>query len=231
MDAALAFIRRRQDDAFHDYRAAVADFEREKREHDRGSRRRDAEPTEPPARPVAERFIVDDVTIEGLGPILEQNPRGVFLARDELSGWLDFDRYSGGRGGGEAARWLSLYNAGPLTVDRKLTGTLYVPSASVSIFGGIQPKTLARALGQRHIDNGLAQRFILASPPRRMKAIPTADVGFATIEAVRSMFDTLGALPAAADGFPKVIDLEPEAADAWEAFYNAHAREQFAATG
>jgi hypothetical protein len=232
MDAALQFIRQRQDDAFREYRAAVADFEREKREHDRASRRRDAEPSEPPARPVAERFVVDDVTIEGLGPILEQNPRGVLLARDELSGWLEgFDRYSGGRGGGEAARWLSLYNASPLTVDRKLTGTLYVPSAAVSIYGGIQPKTLARALGQRHVDNGLAQRFMLASPPRRMKAIPDGDVNFATIEAVRAMFAVLGAIRPAEDGSPRVIDLGPEAADAWRAFYNEHAREQLAAHG
>ena len=232
MDAALQFIRQRQDDAFREYRAAAAAYEREKREHDRASRRRDAEQTEPPERPVAERFVVDDVTIEGLGPILEQNPRGVFLARDELSGWLEgFDRYSGGRGGGEAGRWLSLYNASPLTVDRKLTGTLYVPSAAVSIYGGIQPKTLARALGQRHVDNGLAQRFMLASPPRRMKAIPDGDVNFATIEAVRSMFGTLGAIRPAEDGSPRVIDLGPEAADAWRAFYNEHAREQHAAHG
>jgi hypothetical protein len=232
MDAALQFIRQRQDEAFREYRAAAADHEREKREHDRASRRRDAEQTEPPERPVAERFVVDDVTIEGLGPILEQNPRGVLLARDELSAWLEgFDRYSGGRGGGEAGRWLSLYNASPLTVDRKLTGTLYVPSAAVSICGGIQPKTLARALGERHVDNGLAQRFILASPPRRMKAIPRGGVNFATIEAVRSMFGTLGAIRPAEDGSPKVLDLEPEAADAWQAFYEDHARETFTAGG
>jgi hypothetical protein len=232
MNAALQFIRQRQDEAFREYRAALADYEREKREHDRASRRRDAGAEEPTERPVAERFVVDDVTIEGLGPILEQNPRGVLLARDELSGWLEgFDRYSGGRGGGEASRWLSLCNAEPLTVDRKLTGTIYVPSAAVSIFGGIQPKTLARALGQRHVDNGLAQRFILASPPRRMKAIPKGDVNFATIEAVRSMFSTLGAIRPAEDGTPKVLDLEPEAAALWGRFYDAHAYETFTARG
>ena len=35
MDAALQFVRQRQDDAFREYRAAGADYEREKREHDR----------------------------------------------------------------------------------------------------------------------------------------------------------------------------------------------------
>jgi len=231
MDKALQFVRQRQDDAFQVFRAALADYEAEKREHERASRRRDAEPAEPPRRPTAERFIVDDCTIEGLGPILEQNPNGVLVARDELSGWFDFDRYSGGRGGGEAARWLSCYNASPLIVDRKLAPTLYVPAASVTIYGGIQPKTLARAAGSRHVDNGLLPRFILASPPRRMKEIPEADVSFATAEAVRTMFDTLGAIRPAQDGSPKVLDLEPDAAALFREFYREHAQAQYAASG
>lgn len=231
MDKALQFVRQRQDDAFQVFRAALADYEVEKREHERASRRRDAEPAEPPRRPTAERFIVDDCTIEGLGPILEQNPNGVLVARDELSGWFDFDRYSGGRGGGEAARWLSCYNASPLIVDRKLAPTLYVPAASVTIYGGIQPKTLARAAGSRHVDNGLLPRFILASPPRRMKEIPEADVSFATAEAVRTMFDTLGAIRPAQDGSPKVLDLEPDAAALFREFYREHAQAQYAASG
>ena len=230
-DKGLAFIRQRQDAAFKAFRVAVADYEREKREHDRASRRRDAEQTEPPERPVAERMLVDDVTIEGLGPILEQNPGGVLVARDELAGWFDFDRYSGGRGGGDAARWLSCSGAAPLTVDRKLSGTLYIPAAAVSIVGTIQPRVLARAVGSRHVDNGLLQRFILASPPRRMKEIPSGDVGFATVDAMRSMFETLAAIRSADDGSPRVIDLEPEAADVWRAFYREHATEQFNASG
>jgi len=231
-DKSLAFIRARQDAAFKVFRAALADYETEKREHDRASRRRDAEAAAPPERPVAERMLVDDVTIEGLGPILEQNPAGVLLARDELSGWIEgFDRYSGGRGGGEAARWLSCYGAAPLTVDRKLSGTLYIPAAAVSIVGTIQPRVLARVVGSRHVDNGLAMRFMLASPPKRMKEIPAGDVGFATVEAVRSMFETLAAIRPADDGSPRVIDLEPEAAEAWRAFYREHAAEQFNASG
>jgi hypothetical protein len=232
MDKALQFTRQRQDEAFAEHRVAVADWEREKREHDRAARRRDADPAALPERPEAERYICDDVTIEGLARILEKTPRGVLLARDELSGWIEgFDRYSGGRGGGEVARWLSCYNASPMTVDRKLTGTLHIPAATVSIYGGIQPAVLARVALGRHVDNGLVPRFILASPPKRMRVIPSGDVGFATIEAMRSMFETLAAIRSADDGSPRVIDLEPEAAEAWRAFYNEHARELYHAEG
>jgi len=230
-DKALQFIRQRQHEAFIAHNAALADYEAEKREHDRASRRRDAEATAPPERPIAERVLVDDITIEALGPILQDNPNGLLVARDELSGWFDFDRYSGGKGGGEVGRWLSCYGAGPLTVDRKLSGTFYVPAAAVSITGTIQPKVLARVIGSKHIDNGLLQRFILAAPPRRMKEIPSGDVDFATVEVVRSMFATLATIRPADDGSPFVLDLEPEAAAEWRTFYEEHAAAQFNATG
>jgi hypothetical protein len=230
-DKALRNVRERQRAAFADYRAALVIFEQEQREHEARRRSRSTEPAAPPEKPIAERLVVDDVTIEGLAPIVEQNPRGVLVDRDELSGWFDFDRYSGGRGGAEVGRWLSMYNAGPLTVDRKHSGTIYVPSAAVSIAGGIQPKILARVVGSRHVDNGLLQRFILAAPPRQRKAIPSADVGFATVAAVESMFATLLEIRPADDGGPRVLDLEPEAAALWRTFYVEHAEAQFSASG
>lgn len=230
-DKALRFVRARQKAAFADYRAALGIFEQEQREHETRRRSRSAEPAASPEKPIAERLVVDDVTIEGLAPIVEQNPRGVLVDRDELSGWFDFDRYSGGRGDAEVGRWLSMYNAGPLTVDRKHSGTIYVPSAAVSIAGGIQPKILTRVVGSRHVDNGLLQRFILAAPPRMRKEIPSADVGFATVVAVESMFATLLEILPADDGGPRVLDLEPEAADLWRTFYLEHAEAQFAASG
>ena len=49
------------------------------------------EPVEP-LHPSCERCIVNDTTLEGLVPVLQQNPRGVLLARDELVGWIGFVR-------------------------------------------------------------------------------------------------------------------------------------------
>jgi hypothetical protein len=230
-DKALQFIRQRQHEAFSAHGAAMAEWEQEKREHDRASRRRDADAGPPPERPTAERVLVDDTTIEAIAPILQANPNGLLVARDELSGWFDFDRYSGGKGGGEVGRWLSCYGAGPMTVDRKLSGTFHIPAAAVAIVGTIQPKVLARVVGSRHIDNGLLQRFMLAAPPRRMKEIPSGDVDFATVEAVRAVFATLAAIRPAEDGSPRVLDLEPEAAEAWRAFVLEHAAAQFKADG
>jgi hypothetical protein len=231
MKKALWFIRERQRASFTAHRAALAGWEQEKRELEAARRSRNGDSSSLPERPVAERFMVDDITIEALAPILAENPNGVLVGRDELAGWFSFDRYSGGQGGAEVARWLSCYDAEPLTVDRKLTGTLYVPEALVSITGGIQPQVLARVVGSRHVENGLLQRFILAAPPKRMKQIPAGDVGFATMDSMRGMFNTLEGIRPQADGSPRVVDLEQTAADAFRRFYLEHAAEQFHATG
>ena len=45
------------------------------------------------------------------------------------------------------------------------------------------------------------------------------------------MFATLAVIRPAADGSPRVLDLEPEAAEAWRTFYSEHAVTQFNATG
>ena len=81
------------------------------------------------------------------------------MVRAELGGWIGgFDRYAGGKGG-DAAKWLRMFGGRPMIVDRKTSGTIYVPAAAVSIAGGIQPETLRRALGTEHRENGLAARL------------------------------------------------------------------------
>lgn len=107
---------------------------------------------DPPAKPdppQAEHFVVSDTTVEALAPILQANPRGLLLARDELAGWIgSFDRYAGkGGAGADSANWLSMFNAESIIVDRK-TGvprTIHVSQAAVCVTGGIQPGILQRA--------------------------------------------------------------------------------------
>src|SRR5262249_32213296 len=64
-------------------------------------------------------FVTGDATIEALGEILRDNPRGVLVARDELDGWFQgFTRYKGKNGGSDRAGWLELHRAGTLLVAR-----------------------------------------------------------------------------------------------------------------
>ena len=111
-----------------------------------------------------ERFYCSDTTVEALAERLQDAPRGLLVARDELSGWLgSFGQYKQGKGRDEA-NWLSMFDAGPLLVDRK-TGdktTIYVPRAAVCIAGGIQPGILRRMFTAEHYESGLAARFLMA---------------------------------------------------------------------
>lgn len=134
-------------------------------------KRDDSPAPQKPVPPPIVRVLVGDATVESLGPILQQNPRGVLLARDELTGWLDFDRYSkSGKGGGDVSHWLSWFNAQSIVIDRKSNPEpIVVPEAVVGIVGGIQPRVLDRAIGGDHRENGLLARLLLAFPPRQPK--------------------------------------------------------------
>lgn len=247
---AMRAIRKAQNDAFREYADDCAEYEAASMRHEvevttwkkNAGKHGTNDAGDPPAKPEppsARRYVVSDTTVEALAPILKANPRGVMLARDELNGWIgSFDRYAkAGRGGADSAHWLSMHNGESMTIDRK-TGnppTIHVPSASVSVTGGIQPGTLARAMGVEHHENGLLARLLFAMPPRTVKRWTEADVDPASEAAVAAVFDRLFALTPdvddEGDDRPRLVTLAPDAKRAWIAFYNNHAREQAELTG
>ena len=200
----------------------------------RAGDRETAAPPPAPPKPPRIACIVSDSTVEAIAGILADNPRGVLLERDELAGWLaGFDRYKAGGAGrvsSEVGHWLSMHNAGTIRVDRKSSGRVFVPRASLSIVGGIQPATLTQVIGQEHVGNGLLARFLLAAPPRRRKHFNTTTADFATVEAMRRLFDTLHGL-AMLDGQPKRLPLAADGRAAFETFYARHAIRQEEASG
>jgi putative DNA primase/helicase len=114
------------------------------------------------------RYIVNDSTVEKLGIILNENPNGITVYRDELIGLLQ----SLDKEGQEGARafYLEAWNGtGRYTYDRVQRGTLDIAAAIVSVIGGIQPGPLTQYLtsATRHGagDDGLMQRFQLAVWP------------------------------------------------------------------
>ncbi|MFN7021511.1 MAG: DUF3987 domain-containing protein [Phycisphaerales bacterium] len=255
---AMKAIRKAQADAFKEHDAARAEWEAQHLRYEAeltGWKRQAAkghgdagDPPEKPAPPIARRYIVSDTTTEALAPILLGNPRGVLLARDELAGWLgSFDRYAkAGKAGADSAHWLSMHNGEAMTIDRKtgIPPTIHVPSASVSITGGIQPGILSRALGQEHHESGMAARVLYAMPPRKAKRWTEADVNADTEAAVAAVFDRLFSLtmepdpesPLMADGHgpdmrPRLVRLADDGKRAWVTFYNEHATEQAELSG
>lgn len=243
LDQARSVIDRIQARAFEEYDEADGDYETARLRYEADLKMwmsRRGERGDPPVRPtppVCTRILVEDVTIEGIAPILRDNPRGALLCRDELSGWLgSFDNYHANRGG-DVARWLELHRGGSLLVDRK-TGrerTVFVPRAACSVTGTVQPATLRRALGREHLDNGLAARMLLAMPPRRHKSWSDSELSPETAAAFERVIDRLYALQSGADAERRVAPVDmcltAEGKDAWVEFYNQFGREQAAVTG
>jgi hypothetical protein len=222
----------RHADAMRAHEADVARYEKSLAEWKR-DKKAVSDPPEKPEAPQAERCIVSDTTVEALAPLLLANPRGLLLARDELAGWIgSFDRYAGGKGGADAAHWLSMHNGESVIVDRK-TGsprTIYVPQASVCVCGGIQPAILHRALGIEHRESGLAARLLLTCPPRKAKLWTEADIDPEVEADFARLVDRLYELePSVGDDGevrPIVVGLTAGAHSAWTEYFDAHAKEQ-----
>jgi hypothetical protein len=243
LDAALAPVRRREAKAARTHADLLKRYatEMDRYARDRAhwlKKKGDGEPPAKPERPALPRHLVSDTTVEALAVLLQENPRGLLLARDELSGWLrSFDAYRSGNRGGDVARWLEMHRAGLLIVDRK-TGeprTIRVPRAAVSIAGTIQPDALRRSLGAEHFEDGLAARFLLTMPPPPSRRWTEAEVSASAVAAVERVFDGLLDLRADVDPdgepVPRDLALSAEAKAAWVAFVNAHGSEGEGLTG
>lgn len=230
---AMAPIQRLQEAAMRRHKEACA-------EHEAALRRWEGTPprnrTEKPRPPVAERLCVVDTTVEALAPLLQDNPRGLLLARDELRGWIgSFDRYASGNGArSDEAHWLSMYNGMSILVDRRTSGSVYVSRASVCITGGIQPGPLRRALGVHHRESGLAARLLMAYPPKRPKQWVEGGVLPEIIEGYGNLFPRLLGLQCGefnGERMPIEMVLSPEARQLYIDFYNAHNLELADLTG
>lgn len=130
-----------------------------------------------PEKPIWRRYESNDATIEKMGVLLNENPRGILLSRDELIGLLrSFDREDRAA---DRAFYLEAWNGtGSKTTDRIGRGTIRVENLCVSIFGGIQPSKLVTYLNLavKSIDNdGLMQRFQVMVYPDEPKGWKLVD--------------------------------------------------------
>lgn len=112
--------------------------------------------------PIRRRFHTQDGTVEKIGELLNENPRGLLVNRDELIGWfrtLDKDGRENDR-----SFYLEAWNGNRgYTYDRIGRGTMDIQATCLSIFGAITPGPLSNYVYQANRggngDDGLLQRF------------------------------------------------------------------------
>lgn len=129
---------------------------------------------DPPER----RYYTSDATIEKIGMLLRDNPRGLLVKRDEGTGLLRTCDKPGHES--DRAFYLEGYNGkGRFTIDRVGRGTLHVPTLTLSVLCGFQPGPLQSYIfdaisGERGAD-GLLQRFQLLVWPDRQRPYVNVD--------------------------------------------------------
>jgi putative DNA primase/helicase len=161
----------KHEDMLKDYALAKEEYELRraawKELYKAASKKGNAAPDRPedePKEPKLRRLIVNDATFEALHQTMSENPAGILVIRDELTGWWSqLDR--AGREG-ERAFCLQAWNGDTgHTIDRIGRGTIHVEACCMSMLGGIQPgrlrSYLADALQDGPSNDGLIQRFQL----------------------------------------------------------------------
>jgi hypothetical protein len=130
----------------------------------------------PPTTPVHRRYLTNEITVQKMSVLQAENPRGLLIYRDELTGLLSsWDRE--GREGDRAFHLQAWNGNGSDTVDTIGRGTIHAENLCESIFGGIQPSKLSDYLYEAVRDtgnDGLLQRFqVLVYPdePKNWKLV------------------------------------------------------------
>ena len=237
LDVALRPVRKINRDNFEEYRLGLEAFKAAKREKAEARKMlgRTLAPDDPDDRPPPpKRISVIDATSESLAPRLRDNPRGLLMIRDELSGWIcSFDRYASG--GGDRENFLSLWNNGAIMVDRKgqLDGVpIYLAHTFFGVTGAVTPKRLTlfgtNSSGETDGD-GFFERFLFSYPPellpQRTAEVDTTEVDALWSDAIRRLWDR----PMIQDGFedprPYILGFSPEATEAWNAWEDVHCAE------
>ena len=178
-----------------------------------------------PKRPREDRIVASDATIEKIAQMLGENARGLLVEVDELAGLIaGFDSYKKA-GGGDREKWLTLYNAGTLRVDRKTSDSVKIDRASVSIVGGIQPSRLREVFSDSMVGSGLAARFLFAMPESRPKVNTAEEIPLEVEEAFVDAFAKLWRLRVPqleSRPGPFTISLDQRARARFLAWSNAH---------
>jgi hypothetical protein len=177
--AATEPVRKRQAELRREHREKMAVYNREMREWevDKKLAYKDNAAAPPqPEKPTMGRVIADDITVEALVGILEDNPRGLLVDKDELTGWVRaMDQYKSGKGA-DRQHWLSIWSGKQVVVDRKSRAgePVILTRPWVSLFGGIQPAMLKELEGAQ--GDGLLDRFLFAFPAPRRTLFSEAEI-------------------------------------------------------
>jgi putative DNA primase/helicase len=179
----------KQADYRREYREAKKAYE-EQRADRRGEDEEDTDEEQQP-KPTLKRTVVEDTTVEALSVVLEENPRGVLLARDELSAFVrGMDQYKNHRGS-DRQFYLSTWSNSAVSVDRKnLEEPIILATPFVGVVGSIQPGVLPELIANRQgrEGDGFLDRFLFSYPEPMLSRWSDEEISLEAVLAVRWLY-------------------------------------------
>lgn len=176
--------------------------------------------------PIKSQFIVGDITLESFFDYHEQNPNGIGILRDELSGWIkDLNKY---REGSDLETYLSCWSNQQIILTRKMAKSAYVPKAFVPIMGGVQPKILSQVFTPENKDNGFIDRWLLCYPDMEVERYNDNEMSSEILEwyseYIKGLYDNIKNNWVKKDEYdnqiPHIARFEPEAKKEWIRIFN-----------
>lgn len=200
------------------------DLEKWKRSICKGEAKIEARPL-PPTTPILSQIYTTGATIEALAALLEQNPRGVVLLRDELAGWTkSFNQYRSGKGA-DKEYWLSFWNGSNVVINRKGVETaLILSNPFVSVVGCIPPGVLTEIT--KDGKDGLLDRILFSYPDPKPLEWSENSVSNATVWTVEKAFEKLFQLDPDPNPLPQVVEFDKRARARWVVWIKQHYEEQ-----
>ncbi len=188
---------------------------------------------EMPPKPDAPKFrqcMTTNTTLESLCPLLHDNPRGLVLCKDELTGWVrSLNEYKGGKGS-DRQEWLSLWSGADIIINRK-GKTTFVANPLVNVVGCLPPDVLGELNDEYGREDGFIHRILFAWPASQPAHFSDLEVYPDTSNAYGNLFDRLFALhpvrsPSSGELEPETLCFQPDARGLFIEFVDSLAGEQ-----
>ena len=189
-------------------------------------------PTTPPPKP--DRIDIDDATMEVIPILLSDNPRGLYMGRDELAALvMGLNQYKAGGKGSDRAVLLKIWSGDAIKKDRVGHANhepIRCPHPCLTIIGGMTPDMLGEMADPKGRADGFVDRFLFCYPESR--PIPewsdrgiTEETADAWDRLVRRLWARSMEISESGRLVPHVAHFTPEAKSLWIQHYNGLAAE------
>lgn len=153
-----------KEDANHHiiYQEEMMAYKKAMSKYHRDSKNSLEESPDEPQPPILKKTILSDTTPEKMAHVHADNPRGICLHVDELTGWLQtFNRYNPGNA---QKTYNSSWSRNPIIIDRINSGSIRIETPCIMVGGTIQPKILPELMAEQRGNDGFTHRILFCYP-------------------------------------------------------------------